>query len=196
MAWFTTRKIMLLVAIVAVGLSADAMHRRRDGFLFRALQCRTIEQRAREERPRYEAQTRSWILSIRRHIAHWIEQAEVQGSPRLADRCRGLFYATERLIEANPGGPFRAADLVAYRDAVSRWTAGAIGDWKPQHFMGLQDELRPDSFGNLAQIVDDLARGATSTPRRTERYARLAEKYEHAASHPWESVAPDPPDSQ
>jgi hypothetical protein len=29
---------------------------------------------------------------------------------------------------------------------------------------------------------------------RSDHYARLIRKYRHAASHPWESVPPDPPD--
>lgn len=193
LAWLTTRRMLVLIALLAAIISADQMRRKRDRFLLQAGQWRTRGERARESRAEFDERCRREISWFRHNLSCWVEQSEANGAAADAERCRLLVKATDRFIEATRDESNLDSGFAAYRDEVARLTAGARENWVPRRVYSIDDQLRPDSLGNFNQKVSSDAETAALGTRIIAYYSQLAAKYERAVSHPWETVEPDPP---
>lgn len=89
--------------------------------------------------------------------------------------------------------------------AIVAVSLGLGGMWmRHERYLGLaqgyslQEQVARD-HQDLIQVTKMDRRGKVlldAFPRKRVHYARMRAKYEHAARHPWLSVAPDPPEPE
>src|SRR5260370_35756926 len=145
LAWFTIRRTMVVVAIIAISLAVMDMLERRDSYQATVNHFLSAELLAKESLGSFYDGIMGKYKSYETIIDSWVVDAENRGAFDEAERHRKLLVAISEFIRRFENRRFTESDLAAFHGRLKQLT-GETRRYPPCVLLGSRLRLNKTSF--------------------------------------------------